>query len=148
MAEVYDNVPGIPGSVSHEMPNGDKKTGKANKLERVIALQEDVQRSLITEGKAIFRRADFRMNAQQQRIVMRLREQVADAIKGGDPDEITKAQNALNNYQANKTKVTWSQADVDFHISLFRPDGREFYVEVDNQYGRGGLNILKQSLTH
>ena len=148
MAEVYDNVPGVPGSVSHELPNGSIKTSKANKLERVIALTEEAQRAVLKEGMAVFQRADFRMNAAQQRHIMRLREKVAEAIRGGDPDEITKAQGVLDNYQRNKTKVTWSQADVDFHVSLFREDGREFFVEVDNEFGRGGLSILRQSLTH
>jgi hypothetical protein len=148
MAEVYDHVPGVPGSpVARTLPNGDVKTSKANQLERVIALHEDVQRRLIKEGMAVFQRADFRMKAVQERRIQQLREEVAEAVKSGDPEWIVKAQTALNEYQFNKTKVTWSQADVDFHVSLFREDGREFHVEVENDGGRGGLSVLRKSLT-
>lgn len=149
MAVVYKNVQGMPGSkVSRTLPNGNVKHSRANQLERVIALHEDVQRRLIKEGKAIFQRAEFRMTAAQARRVMLLTEAVAEANKVGDPLLIARAQDALDYYSENKTKVNWSQADVDFHISLYRPDGLEFHVEVDNEGGRGGLNILKQSLTH
>jgi len=147
MAIVYDHVQGVPGSpVARTLPNGDIKTSKANQLERVIALTEEAQRAVLAEGMKVFQRADFRMNAYQQRHIMQLRERLAEAIKGGDPDEITKAQATLSEYNTNKTKVTWSQADVDFHVSLFREDGMEFHVEVENDGGRGGLSILRNSL--
>jgi len=148
MAEVYDYVQGVPGSkVTRTLPNGARKTGQANQLERVIALTEEAQRAVLAEGMKVFQRANFRMNAVQARRIMALREALLDAIQGGDPDEIKMRQDALNEYQTNKTKVTWSQADVDFHVSLFRADGRELHVEVDNQFGRGGIHALKQSLT-
>lgn len=147
MAEVYDHVPGVPGTtVSHVLPNGSLKQSKGNQLERVIALHEDVQRALIKEGMAVFQRADFRMKAAQTRHVMRLREELAEALKTGDPNLIKQAQGNLDYYNANKTKVTWGQADIDFHIGLYRQDGNEFFVEVEGD-GDRGLEILARSLT-
>lgn len=147
MAEVYDYVQGVPGStVSRTLENGNQKHSKANQLERVIALHEDVQLRLVKEGRAIFQRADFRMNARQARTLMRLREEAAEAVKQGDPKWIKYRNDKLNDYLTNRTKVTWSQADVDFHISLFREDGNEFFVEVDGD-GDRGVDVLKQSLT-
>lgn len=146
MAEVYDNVEGVPGSlVSHTLPNGSVKQSRANQLERVIALHEDVQRRLVKEGMAIFQRAEFRMTAAQERHVMRLREQLAEVIKTGDPDLIKWAQAQLDDYYTNRTLVTWGQADIDFHVGLYRKDGNEFYVEVKGD-GDRGLEILKKSL--
>lgn len=145
--EVFDYVPGVPGSpIARTLPNGSKKTSKANQLERVIALHEDVQRKLIAEGMKIQQRAKFRLSAAQQRHVMRLREELAEAVNSGDPERIARAQYDFNYYMANKTSVTWSQADVDFHISLYRPDGREFFVEVEGD-GDRGLHILTESMT-
>jgi hypothetical protein len=147
MAEVYDYVPGVPGSpIARTLPNGDIKTSQANKLERVIALTEEAQRAILKEGMKVFQRADFRMKAAQQRHLMELRERAAEAVKEGDPKWIEITQRELADYLHNRTKVTWSQADVDFHVSLFREDGREFHVEVENDGGRGGLSILRDSL--
>lgn len=148
MAEVYDRIKGVKGGViTRTLPNGYRKQSIRNGLERVIALHEDVQARLVHEGQFIYRRADFRLKARQQRHVMRLKEALADAIKGGDPDEIRKAQYDLNTYLAQRTQVTWSQADVDVHVSLYRPDGNEFFVEVDGQ-GDRGVEVLRDSLTH
>lgn len=147
MAEVYDYVKGVPGStVSHVLPNGSIKQSRANQLERVIALHEDVQRELISEGMKVFQRAQFRLTARQQRHLFRLREELREAVASGDPDAIADAQYRLDYYNANKTQVTWGQADVDFHIGLYRPDGREFFVEVDGD-GDRGVEVLKRSLT-
>lgn len=147
MAEVYDHVPGVPGSsVARTLPNGDVKHSRANQLERVIALHQDAQRALIAEGMKIQSRAKFRLEARQQRHVLQLRQELYEAVRGGDPDEIKWAQYKYNYYVQNKTTVVWSQADVDFHISLYRPDGREFFVEVDGE-GDRGIEVLKKSLT-
>lgn len=150
MAEVYDFVDGVPGnSVSHVLPNGSVKTNKANQLERVIALHEDVQRRLIKEGMAIHQRARFRMTAAQSRHRFQLQEAMADALETGDPDIIETASRRLSRYERDKTEVIWNQADVDFHIMLHRNDGREFFVEADTDGVEGdrGLEILQQSLT-
>lgn len=149
--EVYDTVPGMPGGVIkrtvREVGGGTReKYSVKNSLERVIAMHEDVSAELVKQGMAVFQRADFRMNAAQQRTILKLREELADAIKQGDPKWITYRQEKLDDYLFNRTKVTWSQADIDFHISLFREDGNEFFVEIDGD-GDRGVEVLKKSLT-
>lgn len=150
MAEVYDFVDGVPGNtIARKLPNGNIRHNKANQLERVIALHEDVQRRLIKEGMAIHQRARFRMTAAQQRHRFKLREDMADALETGDPDIIATATRRLERYERENTDVIWSQADIDFHVMLHRQDGREFYVEADTDGVEGdrGLEILQQSLT-
>lgn len=147
MAEVYDTVRGVQGgTITRTLPNGFTKQNKRNSLERVIALHEDVQRALIKEGMEVYQRANFRMNAVQARRIMTLREEVRDAIKSGDPEWIARAQEEYDWYMANRTQVIWSQADVDFHVSLYRPDGNEFYVEAEGS-GDRGFEVLRKSLT-
>jgi len=150
MAEVYDFVEGVPSARTGPIPNDSRKNSKANQLERVIALHEDVQRRLIKEGMAIHQRARFRMTAAQARHRMKLREDLADAYETGDPDIIETATRRFERYERENTDVIWAQADVDFHIMLHRNDGREFYVEADTDGVEGdrGLEILQQSLTH
>lgn len=149
MAEVYDHVPGMPGhTIMRTLPNGDVKQSRANKLERVIALHEDVQRSLIKEGMAIHQRARFRMLAAQVRHRARLVQLMERALDSGDAKAIETATRRLSRYEREKTDVIWAQADVDFHIMLHRDDGREFFVEADTDGADGdrGLEILQKSL--
>lgn len=146
MAEVYDTVKGVKGgTVSHVLENGDRKQSVRNSVERVMGMHEDVQRALIKEGMKIKQRAQFSLSARQARHVFRLKEELAEAIKSGDPDWIKKAQGDLNYYLANRTEVITAQADIDFHVMLYRPDGREFFVEVDGD-GDRGVEALKGAL--
>lgn len=148
MAEVYDTVRGVPGgTIPRQLPNGDVKMNKKNSIERVMGMHENVQLALIKEGMKVFQRAQFRMTAIQQRHIMRLREAVRDANKSGDPEAQAKANAAYDAYMASRTQVNWSQADIDFHVMLYRPDGREFHVEADNRPGGGGFHVLTKSLT-
>lgn len=146
MAEVYDNVPGVPGYNSSTLPNGDRKTSRKNQLERYIALQEPVQRALIEEGMKVFKRADFRLKAAQERNVMVLREQLVKAIKTGQPSEIERAQANLNDYLTSRTQTSWEQADVDFHITMYRPKGEAFHAGSTGDRDVLRRDILKESL--
>lgn len=146
MAKVYDYVPGIPAyTVSHTLPNGDKKQSKANQLERFIALQPEVQRALIKEGMSVFKKALFGLNAVQQRKIMELRQKVIEANREGDPAKMKQAQDNLNKYMVEKTQVTWSQADIDFHVFMFRPVGNAFYAANDEGM-EARRNVLKSAI--
>jgi len=146
MARVYDTVKGMPGgTISRTLENGEKKLNIKNSVQRVVALHEDVQDALVKEGMKVFQRAQFRLAASQQKRILINRERVRRAIADGNPVEIARAKRIEREYLENKTEVTWEQADIDFHISMFRGKGDAFYAGDDNEERR---DILVRSLTH
>lgn len=141
MAKVYKYVPGVPATpISRTLPNGDKKTTLANKLERVVALHADVQRKLEEEGMKIAERVDFRLEAVQARELMFLRELLDKAQKSGDPAYIAWANAQMKDYEDNKTFTFTSHGDVDFHIGFYRADGQAFVIE-DQSLGILGAEV-------
>lgn len=168
MAEVYKYADNRPGrKIMRWVPVGNGGTERlkasfANEVERVVALDGDVQMAVQRHGKGVAQRAHFRMGAVQARHMMRLRENVQTTRQAFElakankekPSRIEqlrlkseKAVGDLDWYMTNRTRVIDGQADIDYHIMLYRPDGNEFFVEVDGK-GDRGFEILTQSLTH
>lgn len=98
------------------------ETVGGEKIQRLIARHERVQSRLEAEAKHLRNKARMRLQASRR----------THMNPDLSPRERAKA-------YRNQTRVYYSAADIDHHVGLYRPDGKEYYVEHK-------LSILRKTI--